>query len=350
MRSASPAPALHGADKALLNAARANLYVLMAFVVLAGGGSSGWASALSHQLMILGLLLVVLSLQWDARKRVQRTPLDKPLLAAVALAAVSTLFSSSTAVSLRALWELALPLAVFFLAIQTTRNREDLRGLVYLVLLLGGAVALAGLTGLSPHGNPLWRDNAVRQHGRLTSVFFNPDHAGAFLEMAIPLCLGFLFTGIPRAKKTGAVFLLLAMLSALVLTLSRGAWISALAGLCFFWAVSLKRGLSRLQKSLLFASIAGVLFLALLAASTPATLRILSFEEATEMPGFRIRARVWAAALGMFADNPWTGTGPGTFGIMFAQYQPGFAFRFLEAHNDYIDFLAETGIFFVPIL
>jgi len=57
------------------------------------------------------------------------------------------------------------------------------------------------------------------------------------------------------------------------------------------------------------------------------------------------RMLVWKATLKAFADFAWFGTGLGTFRYVFPLYYPeGLQNNFLYTHNDYLQFLLETGI------
>jgi O-antigen ligase len=52
----------------------------------------------------------------------------------------------------------------------------------------------------------------------------------------------------------------------------------------------------------------------------------------------------------MIKDNPVLGTGPGTFAIVFTQYQPpGLPMRYFFGHNDYLHFTSELGLPFMGI-
>jgi O-antigen ligase len=69
--------------------------------------------------------------------------------------------------------------------------------------------------------------------------------------------------------------------------------------------------------------------------------------------GLTGRPGLWVAAVGIFADHPWFGAGPGSFPSLYRAYQPSvmeepLASRITEtvphAHNIYLNALAELGI------
>jgi len=60
---------------------------------------------------------------------------------------------------------------------------------------------------------------------------------------------------------------------------------------------------------------------------------------------FAVRSEIWRATLRMIADHPVFGVGLGAFATMYPHYDSGNGLRYTaEAHNDYLQLLAETGI------
>lgn len=67
--------------------------------------------------------------------------------------------------------------------------------------------------------------------------------------------------------------------------------------------------------------------------------------------GMNGRVLAWKGTLVMIRDFFAIGIGPGTFASVFPQYQPaGTVSRFYQVHNDYLHFLAELGVLFLPLL
>ena len=60
---------------------------------------------------------------------------------------------------------------------------------------------------------------------------------------------------------------------------------------------------------------------------------------------FRLRLTYWKVGMAMFLDNAITGVGLGNFGTVYANYQYLEAGDTQTAHNDYLQYFAETGIF-----
>lgn len=58
-----------------------------------------------------------------------------------------------------------------------------------------------------------------------------------------------------------------------------------------------------------------------------------------------IRGEIWGATLRMIADHPVFGVGLGAFATMYPRYDPSNGLRrTAEAHNDYLQLVAETGV------
>ena len=185
----------------------------------------------------------------------------------------------------------------------------------------------------------------------LSSTYGNHNHLAGYLEMATPLTLGLFLVGYRHGVVSILVYLSFLLLIALVLTLSRGGWMSALMGFAFMaFALLTSRYFQR--KKLLMALIGGSLALALIVlASTPVVERVRTVMEKEEEASLYSRVLVWGGVMHMMGDHPLLGIGPGTFPIVFTQYQPpGFASRYFYAHNDYLHFTSEVGLPLIVII
>ena len=59
---------------------------------------------------------------------------------------------------------------------------------------------------------------------------------------------------------------------------------------------------------------------------------------------------IWISMLDLIWDYPLLGTGPGTFKTVITQYHPYMDVIHLRAHNDYLQFTSEVGIFVIIII
>ncbi len=282
-----------------------------------------------------------------------KTPFDKPSCLLLTLTILSTLFSINKTTSIWASIELLNYITLFYLIIHTIRTRSQLRQLVYVII--GVAVFLSAFGLFKRFGvNPFpWWDYGELKYSPdwLSATYGNHNHMAGYLEMVIPLILGLLLTGLRAGMLFLLVYLSFLMLTALVLTLSRGGWIGCLAGLSFMAVAFLIS--RRFERKRLLGAIAGggFVLVLLILASTPVVERVLTLAEKDQTASLGSRQVAWEGVLEMIPDQPFLGTGPGTFATIFTQYQPpGLGVYFNMAHNDYLQFVSELGLPLMAII
>src|SRR5579864_568543 len=203
------------------------------------------------KLLLLRLLLaglaILLLVRWFTQRAIswRRTPLDLPLLAFVASAALSTVFAVNRNVAIFGTydrWEGLLTIAsyalLFFLTVQFL-SRSDSRGLTWSLLASGyvvGAIAiLQSQFGL--FGAGLGYSNGQI---RADVTFGQPDFSGIFLAMLLPIALGKVFSRRSLTTRLLAANVAIVIALGLVVTYTRGAWIGAFVG-CVV-VLALRRG------------------------------------------------------------------------------------------------------------
>lgn len=154
----------------------------------------------------------------------------------------------------------------------------------------------------------------------ISASLTNPNSLALFVLMLLPL-----------AVKWKDLFLAVALIIVLVLTGSAAAGLAGLAAAGFYVRDNIKAADLKKNRGLL------------LALAAAAVLAVSQLE-----PGsFLDRLGWWRAALGMFADRPALGFGPGSFAYVYPAYHSpvtaGVATVYV--HNYYLEFLAENGIF-----
>ncbi len=275
-----------------------------------------------------------------------KTPLDKPFIGLAVLCFLSSVFSLHRPTSFWSMILLFNYLTIFYLTIHIFRTRAQLRQLVYLIIGIATFLSIFGLFryfGSNPF--PWWDYTDIRQSTeRLSATFGNPDHLAGYMEMALPLVLGLFLLGFEWGKKSFLIYLSFLLLSALILSLSRGSWFGLITGLIFMAAFLLfDRHFKR--KRLVLAIIGVTLAAAFTVLSTtPVVERVLTLTENDPETNLRPRILGWQGTIKMIEDHPLLGTGPGTYAAVFTQYQPPVTGRRFYAHNDYLHFIAEIGL------
>ena len=197
--------------------------------------------------------------------------------------------------------------------------------------------------------NPLVTETRVEAGFRASGTYISPNHLAGFLEVALLLATSFCFWGGFRARgKMIFGYLALICLAGLVLTGSRGGYLSAAAGLAVFAVASVWAMRSRLTHGVMRRIIAIVVAIVLIGGAL-AFVAERSFAIRTRANtvfiGTDIRTKLWKAAWQQFQLAPAFGTGSRTYvyyGRMFRS--PDVQTDPVHAHNDWLQGLAEYGI------
>lgn len=329
------------------------LFSLLIFTPLARGSVQGWGITIIHMVTVIAITAFMLnkSMTWDWKWI--STPLDKPIFILIILSILSTIFSLHHHTSIWSFILLLNYVTIFYLTIHLIRTRTQFKHLIYLIIGVATFLSVFGLFkkfGANPF--PWWDYGDLKYSPDfLSATYGNHNHLAGYLEMAIPLILGLFLTGYKGGKLFLMIYLTFLLITALVLSLSRGGWIGFLLGLSFM-AIALLTNRYFKRKGFLIAAVCGSLALALIVlASTPVVERVRTAMEKEEEASFHSRIVAWGGVVKMIGNYPMLGTGPGTFPTIFTQYQPpGLSGHFTKAHNDYLHFISETGLLLIPII
>jgi len=169
---------------------------------------------------------------------------------------------------------------------------------------------------------------------------------GAFLAISTPFLLLLIRRSTNREKTIWIISLLL-IITSLILTKSRGAWMAVLVGMSVYkWdSISqLLRGFLQSKKLLIFIP---VVIIGLIIFSV----WIYSLNPASASG----RLFIWSISLDMIGDHLWAGVGYGNFGLNWLEYQGNYlaspealfkqsATNIASAHSQYLHVFAETGV------
>lgn len=191
--------------------------------------------------------------------------------------------------------------------------------------------------------------------------YVNRNHFAGWMLMALPLALGYFFGLADRGLRRGkpglrnrvlwlssseggqlqlAAFAIVVMSVSLIMTKSRsgvGCFVltMVIAGLLAF-----RRQRSRAARGAIVAAMAALLLLPLAWANTDLGSRFRSDD-----PSIALRRQAWSMTARIIGDFPLVGTGLNTYGAAALRYRAGLAGpHFQEAHNDYLQLLAEGGL------
>ena len=248
-------------------------------------------------------------------------------------------------------------LLLYFAAILIfTDTPKRLRLLVRTIIGFGFFLAILGLTQSFTSPDKVYWIREMPQ-SQAFGPFINRHHFAGYMELALALPLGLVFTGaIEREKKFIYLFVAGLMAVALIMTNSRGGLISLVAEVLFLVATMgfqrrhRKRKSSEVRKPRIkSAAMKAGLALALIVAMFGGVVLLGGEEALTRMVGSvntedptTGRAHFWSVTVDIIKTHPLMGIGLGAFGVVYTGYDSrNGTYRLEQAHNDYLQVLSD---------
>ncbi len=337
------------------SAARFLLVVTLLLAPLAFGAVQVWAWASLSFVALLALVLWAAGSVQQGALRILWSPIYLPA-ALFVLLGLMQLFGPLTAdpvATRESLLKLATDLIFFFLAGQlvATGSERTMRRLGLAITVFAFALSLfAILQFFSSHGLIYW---VIQPQfgGWVFGPYVNRNHYAGLMEMLIPVGAAYVFSR-PENNPTRAmlVFAVLVPIASLLLSGSRGGFVSLLAEILILGAILFRRYPARGRHRLATTGAMGIAAAVLLffwMDPGDVSKRLATVADAARSPEvtFGERKVVTLDSLRIFRDHPWVGAGLGTFETAYPRYR-SFPSDLLwdHAHNDYAEALAETGL------
>lgn len=294
--------------------------------------------------LVLALLLGAWYLRQYAAPPLSRTTLLRPI-AGFALAALASLIGSPNLGMGVAFYIFTVLqyICLYGMVLYFVHGEKERRFLLWVFLMGAVCVVLYGFyqyLHMATLHEASWVDNEAfpRLQRRMYSTLYNPNLLSAFLLMVMGLAASMtVWTRHPWHRLLyGGLFAALAI--CLVLTYSRGSWLSVCGLVIFFGFVWDKR------VWLLLAIVPLVLGF-YHGGVTERLLSIFSHSEADTSVSMRLD--MWQGALSMIGDHPVLGIGWGAFKYVYPLYNELIkeaGITIFHAHNMFLNIFAETGV------
>jgi len=233
---------------------------------------------------------------------------------------------------------------VFFVILNNFQSQATTQIIAFTLVFLAMGIAGYAIYQYITDSDYVWHFVKPYRH-RGSGTYINPNHLAGFLEMLLPVALGYVLAG--RQKPVTKILLgyaALIIVFGLGVTVSRGSWVAAgLSLLLFFGLLAWNRNY-RLPAIALFALLA--------AACIYFAPRSYFFEQRIRRAISQVgdiqadtRYELWDATILMWKDNLWFGVGPGHFNFCFPKYRPeSLQAEPYRVHNDYLNLLADYGL------
>jgi O-antigen ligase/tetratricopeptide (TPR) repeat protein len=256
--------------------------------------------------------------------------------------------------------------AVFLVIAGHFRTKEQITSLLKTLLSMSAFLMAVALTQkMTWNGRMLWFypvSEYLKSGSGIWGPYVNRDHFAGYLEMVIPLGIGFLLYRLPRIPELPGTpwrvrlarflasdhmtacsvlfVLVLAMSAVLFSTFSRGG-ILAYGGSLLMLAFLCSKRRSLKRRALPLAILALVVLVTVVFSSWDRLEDRFSALERDHVS----RLEVWQDAIRIVQDYPVLGTGLGTFKNGFMRYQRSMSRSLFDhAHNDYLELATDTGI------
>jgi O-antigen ligase len=253
-----------------------------------------------------------------------------------------------------------------FLIIKTIRKWRQIKRVFSVLIIMGVFEAFYGLFELYNKNPRILFYKKIYYLDSATGTFVNRNHFSGYLEMVIPLALGLIIARVDlfslaglrwrekilRLSERGFSTTLLIAVGVILMSLGiifsksrSGVFLLVFTFILFFGSTMIYFGGVKHQrrgiKNFLIAVFLIVVFISLFI-GIDATFERFAMDKLLREE----RPAVWANTIGIFRDSPLFGAGLGTFNYVYPAYEDSEQFaRYSHAHNDYLEYLVELGIF-----
>jgi O-antigen ligase len=235
-----------------------------------------------------------------------------------------------------------------FLVTQSLLRASEARKIAVVLAIYGALVASFALVqGVAPNGKLYWMRLPLLG-GWIYGPYVNHNHYAGLMELLVPIPLVIAVSHLAHEKTRVAAGIAAAvMVGTIFLSGSRGGMLAIFVELAALGVL-----LSRQKRGVRIALGVGAFAVVLVSllvwlGGKELTTRVtsISTEARGEISG-GMRLNIDRDATKMFAHRPVLGWGLGTFPVVYPQFRSFYTNFFVnEAHNDYLQLLAEMGVF-----
>jgi O-antigen ligase/Tfp pilus assembly protein PilF len=318
----------------------------------------------TNQTMIINLLTLAIftyyiSLTIKEEKLVYLTnSLNFPILLFILIAVLSIFITNSFWVSLKVFINFISYFLIYFFITNNIKTKDSFNLCLVIFFITASLISLYLLLQYYE------LDPFLSDISRLTSTLGNRNYIASYLALIFPIAFSFFLIESKKRKKIFYEIILLIIYTGIIICHTRAIWAALFFSLILFGFLLFYFKINEMLKDnkkwlivlfLLFLLITLIYSTDnLLNRSTiTAAERAISVFDKQGSP-LSSRLLIWQSTMGMIKDRPLFGSGLGTFPLHYLNYQadflqnnPGYL-QFLgkaaEAHNEYLQIWAETGI------
>jgi O-antigen ligase len=236
-------------------------------------------------------------------------------------------------------------LCIFIVGMHTVETKKQFSFLLNVVIFFGAGISLFGIVQKYCFPEMIYWFDPTASSSAVFGPFINRNNFSGYINMIIPLALGYCLTTMQFARRLVYYCCLGVMCLSLFLCLSRGGIIIFCFSLLLFVVLSKQKDSLRSRKAtLLIAFFVLVSLLLFFLEFSSVFKRLVTLYDKNSICVLG-HGYSWFDIVRIWRDFPFTGTGLGTFGAISAMYKSSLAQTlFTYAHNDAFQLLAEVGI------
>jgi len=318
--------------------------LILIFAPIARGAVRIWAFGPIQIAIFLIACIYITYIKYEREIRFKRTPLDIPMALFLSLCLFSFFNTKYFYASIMEFLKFANLALLFYIVVNFIDEEYKIKRILSIILASSTAIAMFGILqylGVMP------RDWWGR-YDFLSATYVNHNHFAGYMELAMPLSIGMILSEKEIGKKALYIYSFLALSSALVLSMSRGAWFSVTIAMIFMVVMirRKKKGFFIFFLFFIFLTAAAVFIFNAVDFSILSR-RVSSYKELD----FSGRIEIWKGTLQIIKHNWLSGTGLGTFIYNFPLYRTQGLNMFVNfSHNDYLQMASEAGIFNMALM
>ncbi len=286
--------------------------------------------------VICGSLIFILLR--NKNQNIYKYPLWSISLFWIGILIISCIFSITKLASIEEFMRYIMYISIA-IAIFSWSDSKDRMKLVSYTLLSSGLIisCFAIFEFFNEYFNTLSFNLASAPFGRTNDL-------GAYMLLIFPLALSnFLYENDEYAEKAFYALVSIFTVITIVLTFSRGIWLSSIIAVILI----LLLGIKILKKNIIYLGIVAVISLIPVVINWEAiVIRFLSIQNIFNSAENSIewRKSLIKSTFEIFMDNPAIGTGINSFSFIVSAYQKRAGYFSVNPHNYYLQLLAETGV------
>ncbi len=233
---------------------------------------------------------------------------------------------------------------LYFLIVNNVNNYRKIRRIFTSIVIFAFSLSLFAIIQRITWNGKIYWFRVLRYGGEPFGPYVNHNHYAGYIEMVIPLAIAMIFLNKDINKRLMLGFMIMVMTATVFITLSRAGIISLICAFVFLCLMLFSKKNSKISLLAIALILISLLaFLIYIGILSEALNEILTLTD-SDMLFQEIRLKGWNDCLNIFKDFPIFGSGLETLKDIFPQYK-SFSpkYRYVYAHNDYLQALTECG-------